>query len=82
MSRFDHKTLEGTNLHAVFCLVFAAFLRIREFNYNKVECDFNSWNLTRGSVSLSEGRLFLDLSASKTDSFHQGMTLTILATTD
>ena len=57
-------------------------MRIGEFTYDKVECDFNSWNLTRGSVSLSEDRLFLVLPASKTDLFRRGITLTISATTD
>ena len=42
---------------------------MKEFTYDKVDCDFNTWNLTRGFVSLSEDQLFLDLLASKTDLF-------------
>ena len=53
-----------------------------EFTYNNVESDFSSWNLTRGSVSLLEDRLFLVLPASKTDPFRRGVTLTIPAATD
>ena len=82
ISRFNQRTLEGANLHSAFCLAFAGFLRMGEFTYDKVECDFNSWNLTRGSVSLSEDRLFLVLPASKTDPFRRGVTLTISAAAD
>ena len=82
ISRFDQITFEGVNLHAAFCLAFAGFLRMGEFTYDKVKCNFNSWNLTRGSVSLSENRLFLVFPASKTDPFRRGVTLTILAATD
>lgn len=51
ISRFDSTTLKRANLHAVFCLAFAEFFRMGEFTYNKVESDFNSWNLTWGLVS-------------------------------
>ena len=78
ISRFDQTTLEGANLHAAFCLPFVGFLRMEEFTYDKVECDFNSWNLTWGPVSLSEDQLFL-VPASKTDPFRRGVTLTISA---
>ena len=53
-----------------------------EFTYDRGECDFNSWNLTRGSVSLSEDRLSLVHPASKTDLFCRGVTLTISAALD
>ena len=43
------------------------------FTYDKVEHDFNSWNLTQGSASLSEYRIFLVLPASKTDPFRRGI---------
>ena len=82
ISRFDQTTLEGANLHAAFCLAFAGFLRMGEFTYNKVESDFSSWNLTRGSVSLSEDRLFLVIPSCKTDPFRRGITLTISAAND
>ena len=82
ISRFDQTTLEGANLHAAFCLAFAGFLRMGEFTYNKVESDFSSWNLTRGSVSLSEDRLFLVIPSCKTDPFRRGITLTISAASD
>lgn len=82
ISRFDQTTLEGANLHAAFCLTFAGLLRMGEFTYNKVESDFSSWNLTRGSVSLSEDRLFLVIPSCKTDPFRRGITLTISAAND
>ena len=45
-----------------------------EFTYDKVEREFSSWNLTRGSVSLSEDRLFLVILSCKTDPSGQGTT--------
>ncbi len=53
-----------------------------DFTYDKVENDFSSWNLTRGSVSLSEDRLFLFIPSCKTDPFRRGVTLTISAASD
>ena len=53
-----------------------------EFTYNKVESNFSSWNLTRGSASLSEDRLFLVIPSCKTDPFCQGVTSTISAASD
>ena len=82
ISRFDQSTLEGANIQAAFCLAFAGFLRIEEFTYDKVKCDFNSWNLIQGSICLSIDLFFLVLSALKTDLFCQGITPTISATTD
>ena len=82
ISRFDQTTLEGANLHAAFCLAFAGFLRMGEFTYDKVENDFGLWNLTRGSVSLSDDRLFLVIPSCKTDPFRRGVTLTISAASD
>lgn len=82
ISRFNQTTLEGANLHAAFYLAFAGFLRMGKFTYDKVESDFSSWNLTRGSVSLSEDRLFLVIPSCKTDPFCQEVTLTISAASD
>ena len=82
VSRFNQTTLEGANLHSAFCLAFAGFLRMGEFTYDKVESDFSSWNLTRGSVSLLEDRLFLVIPSCKTDPFRRGVTLTISAAND
>lgn len=79
ISKFNQTTLKEANLHGVFCLVFARFLQIGEFIYDKVESDFSSWNLTRGSVSFSEDRCFFVISSCKTDPFSQRITLTILA---
>lgn len=58
------------------------FLRVKEFTIDKVECDFNSWNLTQSSVFLLLDQLFHVLSASITDPFYQRITLTISTTTD
>lgn len=82
ISRFDQTTLKRANLHAAFCLAFAGFLRMDEFTYDKVKSDFSSWKLTRGSVSLSEDRLFLVIPSCKTDPFCQRIALTISAASD
>ena len=82
ISRFDQTTFERANFHSAFCLVFAGFLRMGKFNYDNVEPDFSFWNLTQGSVSLLEDRLFLVFLVSKTDPLCWGVTLTILVATD
>lgn len=82
ISRFDQRNFEGANLHSAFCLSFAEFLRIGESTCDKVESDFRSWHLARGSISLQEDRLLLALTTSKTNPFHEGVTLTISATCD
>ena len=55
---------------------------MKKVTYDKVECDFNSWNLTQGSIYLLEDRLFFFFRASKTNPFCQKILWTILATTD
>ena len=84
LTKLDKNARKKTNLYAAFCLAFASFLRIGEFTWARGELnsEFQSWHITRGSVSLSEGRLQLSLPASKTDLFQQGVTLTITATGD
>ena len=82
ISSFDQTTLEGANFHTAFCLAFTGFLRMGEFTYNKVESDFSSWNLTRGSISFLEDRLFLVLPSCKTDPFRQAVTLKTSAASD
>lgn len=70
ISRFNQKTLEKVNLHANFCLAFAEFWQIGKFTYDKVECNFNFWNLAQGSVSLSDDCFFFVFPALKTDPFY------------
>ena len=82
ISRFDPTTFEEANLLSAFCLPFVGFLGIGKFTYDNIEPDFSFWNLTQGSVSLLEDRLFFILPASKTDPFCRGVTLTISAATD
>lgn len=53
-----------------------------EFTYDKLESNFISWNLTRGSVSLLEYWLLLVIPSCKTDPVRCGIILTILATSD
>ena len=85
LTRFNTTTRYGIMLHAVFCLAFAGFLRIGEFTWSQedyAQSDFVNWFLTRRSVELHEDYAFLKLSASKTDPFRRGVTLTVAATGD
>lgn len=52
--KFNQTTLEKANLYAAFCLVFARFLQMGDFTYNKVKNNFSFWNLTQGFISFSE----------------------------
>lgn len=81
ISRFD-QTTEGASLQAVFYFTFAGFLRIREFTFDKVECDFNSWKLTRSSISVSENWHFVSSPSLQDNLFRRGVILTISAATD
>lgn len=85
LSCINQDTITGANLHAAFCLAFAAFLRCGEFTYTVKDLessDFGSWHLTRKSVNILDDQLTISLPASKTDPFRQGITLTVAATKD
>lgn len=81
----DTNVYDDANLHAAFCLAFAAFLRCGEFTYAAKDLgasDFESWYLTKKSVVLQSDQLTITLPASKTDPFRQGITLTVAASND
>ena len=72
-------------IQIVFYLVFIVFLRISEFIYESKDLrdeNFDNWFLTRHHVRLYEDHLELTLSAFKTNSFRQGVTLFVLDTND
>lgn len=82
ITRFDQTTLEEANFHFAFCLVCVEFLLMSEFNFNKVEKNFNSQNLTWCFISLSEDLLFLVILFSKTNLFCHKIIWTISFTSD
>ena len=82
---FDQATKGGITIYAVFCLVFAGFLRSGEFIYSIrdwEDVEFNKYFLTRRSVRFYDDYIELILPASKIDPFRQGVTLTIVVTRD
>ena len=81
---FDKTSLWGATMHASFCLAFAAFLRIGEFIWSRVDrsASFQQWHITRGSVLLYPNHLQLSLPSSKTDMFRAGVTVIIAAVFD
>ncbi len=85
LSLFNQSTRLETTLYASFCLAFAAFLRVGEFTYtarDREDDEFCHWFLTRRSVRLYNDHLELTLSASKTDPFRRGITLTVASAED
>ena len=85
LTRLDTTKELQAIVHAAYCLAFAGFLRIGEFTYSTADLQnptFASWHMTRESVSLQDGKLFLSLPASKTDRFRKGVTLAIAAAPD
>lgn len=80
VATFDRQSRPEANLHAAFCLAFAAFLRIGEFTYSaddRQSPDFPSWSLTRRAVAFRDDHLELSLPASKTDPFRRGVTIRV-----
>ena len=63
-----------TICHAIFCLIFAIFLRIEKFIYTQTNFEnfeFNFWNVIRFFVELFENKLKLTFFVSKMNSFRQ-----------
>ena len=75
-------------IQAPFTLAFAGFLRVGKFTYGDTDTEmrqaFSKQFLTESCVSLSHsrGHLYLNLPASKTDPFQDGIMLTIPASND
>lgn len=73
--RLDQTTLEGAYLHAIFCLAFVGSFQMGKLTYNKVESNFNSWNLTQGLIFFFKDWLFLVILSCKTNLFRQRIIL-------
>ena len=79
---------QNTVIQAAFILAFAGFLRVEEFTYRDTDREmgpaFSKWFLTKSCVRLSrrKGHLYLNIPASKTDPFQEGIMLTIAASND
>jgi hypothetical protein len=80
----DPKTHSGATICAAFILAFAAFLHSGEFTYTatdveSLEYPFQQWHITWSSITFPPNGFFmyLNLPASKTDPFWQGVTITI-----
>jgi len=75
-------------LHYAFTLAFAGFLRVGEFTYRETDMhlgvSYSKWYLTKQNIRMAEDETYMELtlSASKTDPFHKGMTLTIAASSN
>lgn len=84
LATFNTRTQTGATFHAAFCLAFAGFLRMGEFTWSAADQheDFSQWHMTRKSITLEEDRIYVQLPASKTDPFRQGVKLTIAAARD
>lgn len=74
---------DDMNLYAAFCLAFAAFLRCGEFTWNIWTSESHLTNLSRRSVLFKpDGHAALHLPYSKTDPFHQGITIQLARAPD
>lgn len=84
LATFDTKTQTGATFHAAFSLAFAGFLRIGEFTWSSADRqeDFGQWHMTRNSITIENKKLYVQLPASKTDPFRQGVRLSIAAAKD
>ena len=81
LATFDTNTQRRATYHAAFSLAFASFLRMGEFTWSAIDQQeaFAQWHMTRAAVSFAENQIYLQLPASKTDLFRQGVKLTIAA---
>ena len=72
-------------MHVVFCLIFANFLRVKEFTYKtneQNEFDFAQWHVTRFFVVLQIDFLKLTLFFFKMNFFRHDVIIIIVATSD
>lgn len=83
LNQLNTRTELQTIIHTAYCLVFVAFLCIREFTYSAWDAkadNFASWHLTRGAIDFQSNRLMLFFPASKIDCFRVGVAITVAVT--
>ena len=70
-------------MHATISLAFAGLLRLGEITRDDDSIvDFAAWHPTRRSIQLYDDYLQLTLTASKTDPYRKGVTITVAAASD
>lgn len=83
-----YPSFSNITLRAAFTLAFASFLRVGEFTYQKADLElgpnFRNWFLTKSSIQISEdgSHMAVNLPASKTDPFRQGVEIIVAASGD
>lgn len=84
VSRFRYKDPKRRNIPCRLFLAFAGFVRMGEFTWCEADRreELRQWHLTRSSVTFKNDRLHVQLPASKTDPFRQGVEITTAATGD
>lgn len=83
LNQLNTRTELQTIIHTAYCLVFVAFLCVREFTYSAWDAkadNFASWHLTRGAIDFQSNRLMLFFPASKTDCFRARVAITVAVT--
>ena len=75
----DHDSI---NLHAAFCVAFAAFLRPSEFTWDTWNAESSSSHLSRQSIKFTTKGVLLLLPKSKTDQYRKGHTIPLAFSND
>ena len=82
---YDQNNEYHVNIWMIWCLIFAIFLKIREFtysNFKKKVSDFHCWHLTNKSVQMKTNKMTISLPINMTNPFRTKIFLTIAKTND
>jgi len=77
MTQTLHHTHDDVNIHAAFCLAFAAFLRPSELTWKTWDSSSYLAHLSRGSIEFTPAGMLLHLPKSKTDQLRAGVSIPI-----